>query len=101
MANGTTVAEFGQIHPDLAATRKLKQEIYIAQVHLDHLFALPLRAPRYQPLSKFPAVDRDFSFLFNDGVSFEQIQSTVRGLKIGELQSFKPAERCGAGAGSA
>ncbi len=92
MANGTTVAEFGQIHPDLAATRKLKQEIYIAQVHLDHLFALPLRAPRYQPLSKFPAVDRDFSFLFNDGVSFEQIQSTVRGLKIGELQSFQPAE---------
>src|SRR5260370_29068750 len=70
----------------------MKQESYIGQVHVGHLFALRLRAPRYQPLSKFRAVDRDFSFLFNDGVSVEQIQSTVRGLKIGELQSFQPAE---------
>jgi phenylalanyl-tRNA synthetase beta chain len=92
VADGATVAEFGQLHPDLASARKLKQEIYIAQVHLHRLFALPLRAPRYQALSKFPAVDRDFSFLFADSVTFEQIQAAVRRLKIVELQSFRPAE---------
>ena len=92
VVDGATVAEFGQLHPDLASTRKLKQEIYIAQVHLDRLFALPLRMPRYQPLSKFPAVDRDFSFLFAESVSFEHIQSAVRSLKIAEMQGFRPGE---------
>ena len=92
VVDGATVAEFGQLHPDLAAARKFKQEVYIAQIHLDRLFALPLRVPRYQPLSKFPAVDRDFSFIFVDSVSFEQIQAAVRRLKIAEMQSFVPAE---------
>src|SRR5215472_2265822 len=92
VVDGATVAEFGQLHPDLAAARKFKQEVYIAQIHLDRLFALPLRVPRYQPLSKFPAVDRDFSFLFADSVNFEQIQAAVRRLKIAEVQSFVPAE---------
>ena len=92
VVNGQTVAQFGQLHPDVAATRKMKQEIYVAEVYLDRLFQLPLRTPRYQPLSKFPAVDRDFSFLFDDSVKFEQIHSAVTGLKIAELQKFEPVE---------
>jgi phenylalanyl-tRNA synthetase beta chain len=92
VADGQTVAQFGQIHPDLAAARKLKQEVYVAEIDLDRLLALPLRTPRYEPLSRFPAVDRDFSFLFPDSVVFEQIRSAVDGLKIAELQSFKPVE---------
>jgi phenylalanyl-tRNA synthetase beta chain len=91
-ANGQTIAQFGQLHPDVAAARKLKQEIYVAEVYLDRLFALPLRAPRYQPLSRFPAVDRDFSFVFDDSVTFEKIQDAVRGLNIAELRDFKPLE---------
>ena len=92
VADSVVVAEFGQLHPDVAASRKLKQEIYIAEIYLDRLFALPLRSPRYQPLSKYPAVDRDFSFVFPDSVIFEQIESTVHALNIAELRSFAPAE---------
>ncbi len=92
VAEGQTIAQLGQLHPDVAAARKLKQEIYIAEIHLDRLFQLPLRAPRYGPLSRFPAVDRDFSFLFDDSVIFEKIQSAVRSLSIAELRTFQPAE---------
>jgi phenylalanyl-tRNA synthetase beta chain len=70
----------------------LKQEIYVAEIHLDRLFALPLRTARYQPLSRYPAVDRDFSFVFADSVTFEKIQAAVRGLNIAEMHDFKPAE---------
>lgn len=96
--DGAAVAQFGQLHPDVAAARKLRQEIYIAEVYLDRLFALPLRVPRYRPLSKFPAVDRDFSFLFPDGVTFEQISNAVRGLNIAEMTSFHPVETFRGGA---
>ncbi len=92
VADGVVVAEFGQLHPDVAAARKLKQEIYIAEIYLDHLFQFLLRSPRYQPLSRYPAVDRDFSFSFSDSVRFEQIQSAIHALNIAELQSFQPAE---------
>ena len=34
MAEGQTVAVFGQLHPDVAIARKLKQEIYIAELYL-------------------------------------------------------------------
>jgi phenylalanyl-tRNA synthetase beta chain len=91
-AGGQKVATLGQLHQDAAAARKLKQEIYIAEIYLDALFALGLRAARYQPLSKFPAVDRDFSFVFADAVSFEQIESAAHELNIAEMQSFRPAE---------
>ncbi|HLW52876.1 MAG TPA: phenylalanine--tRNA ligase subunit beta [Candidatus Angelobacter sp.] len=92
VADGAVVAEFGQLHPEIAASRKLKQDVFIAEVYLDRLFMLPLRAGRYQPLSKYPAVDRDFSFVFPDGVIFERIESEVHALNIAELCGFKPVE---------
>ena len=92
VVEGQTIAQFGRLHPDVAAARKLKQEIYVAEIHLDRLFQLPLRVPRYGPLSRFPAVDRDFSFLFDDSVIFEKIQSSVLSLNIAELRTFQPAE---------
>lgn len=100
-SDGQLLAQFGQLHPDVAAARKLKQEIYIAELYLDRLFALPSRSPRYQPLSKFPAVSRDFSFLFPESVSFAQIQNAVRGLNVSQLQDFTPAETFRGGAVSA
>ncbi|HEY6251488.1 MAG TPA: phenylalanine--tRNA ligase subunit beta, partial [Candidatus Angelobacter sp.] len=92
VANGNVIAQFGQIHPDVTAARKIKQEIYLAEVYLDRLFQLPLHVPRYQPLSRYPAVERDFSFVFSDSVTFAQIHSVVQGLNISDLQSFKPVE---------
>jgi phenylalanyl-tRNA synthetase beta chain len=90
--DGKTMAVFGQLAPAIASERKLKQDIYIAEVALDKLFALPLRKPRYQKLSRFPAVDRDFSFLFDDSVTWAQIQSAIESLRILELRSIVPAE---------
>jgi phenylalanyl-tRNA synthetase beta chain len=37
-------------------------------------------------------VDRDFSFIFRDTVSFESVSSRVEALRISELQSFLPVE---------
>ncbi|MGA2373511.1 MAG: phenylalanine--tRNA ligase subunit beta [Candidatus Korobacteraceae bacterium] len=90
--DGETVAYFGQLHPDQAAARKLRQEVYIAEVMLDRLCRHPLREPRYQRISRFPAVERDFSFVFDDGVTFERIHSAIAELGLIELQNFVPAE---------
>jgi phenylalanyl-tRNA synthetase beta chain len=90
--DGETVARFGQVHPDLAAARKFRQEVYVAEVLLDRLYRHALREPRYEPISKFPAVERDFSFVFDDAVTFERVRSAVEELQVSELQKFAPAE---------
>ncbi len=90
--DGETVANFGQLHPEVAAARKLRQDVFLAEVWLDRLYRHPLREPRYQRISRFPAVERDFSFVFDDSVTFERIRLAIEALAIEELQSFVPAE---------
>jgi len=90
--DGETVARFGQMHPDVAAKRKLKQEVFIAEIFADRLYRRGLREPKYTPLSKFPAVERDFSFVMPDDVSFERIRGSVEALQLAALRSFAPAE---------
>ncbi len=90
--DGETVARFGQLYPEVAAVRKLRQDVFLAEVMLERLYKHPLREPKYQRFSKFPAVGRDFSFFFDDEVAFERIRSAVEALGIAEMQSFAPVE---------
>jgi phenylalanyl-tRNA synthetase beta chain len=92
LMDGSLMAQFGQLHPEIAAARKLRQNVFIAEIYLDRLYTQGLRAVRYQPLPRYPAVERDFSFVFDDGVTFEKIQETVIGLGIVPLRSFVPVE---------
>src|SRR6266853_53852 len=90
--DGATVAQFGQIHPDVAAARKLRQDVFVAEIYLDRLYQHDLRQVRYEALPRFPAVERDFSFVFDDSVEFEKIHQSVTELGIAELRSFVPVE---------
>jgi phenylalanyl-tRNA synthetase beta chain len=90
--DGVTVAQFGQIHPDVTAARKLRQDVFVAEIYLDRLYQHDLRQVRYEALPRFPAVERDFSFVFDDGVEFSKICESVSRLDIVELRSFVPVE---------
>ncbi len=89
---GATVARFGQMHPGIAAARKLRQEVFIAEIHLDRLYRQGRREPRYQPTPRFPAVERDFSFFFGEATSFAEIRGAIAALGLRELVSVRPAE---------
>lgn len=86
------VAQFGQIHPEIASARKLRQEVFLAELDLEQLYKIGLRSVRFQPLAKYPAVERDFSFIFGDSVTFEQVQAAVESVRLADLQEFRPVE---------
>jgi len=90
--DGETVARFGQLDPAVAGRRKLKQEVFVAEVSLDRLYRRALREPRYRPLSRFPAVERDFSLLLPGEVSFDRIRQAIAALGIAELRRHEPVE---------
>jgi phenylalanyl-tRNA synthetase beta chain len=89
---GAVVAQFGQVHPDLAAARKLRQDVFLAELDLDKLYELERRTVKFAPLAKYPAVERDFSFVFGDDISFEQVSAAVVAAGVAELREFRPAE---------
>ena len=84
--NGVVVAQFGQVHPEVAAARKLRQDVYLAELIWSSCIRLGLRSVKFAPLGKYPAVERDFSFVFADEVSFEQMhRRRVAALGIAEV----------------
>jgi phenylalanyl-tRNA synthetase beta chain len=92
LVNGAVVAQFGQIHPEVAAARKLRQDVFLAEFDLEQLYKNGLRPVKFVPLGKYPTVERDFSFVFADEVSFEEMQKAVAGLSVAELREFRPVE---------
>jgi len=92
LLEGDPVAQFGQLHSQAAAGRKLRQAVFFAEIVADRLYGRSLREVRYEPLPKFPAVERDFSFLFDDNVTFEKIKSAAEAVASSELRSFVPVE---------
>jgi phenylalanyl-tRNA synthetase beta chain len=87
-----TVARFGQLHPEIAAARKLRQEVFIAEIHLDQLYRQALHEPRYRAIPRFPAVERDFSFFFDEATRFAEIRAAIAALGLKELAGVRPAE---------
>jgi phenylalanyl-tRNA synthetase beta chain len=88
---GAVVAHFGQIDPQVAA-RKLRQDVFLAEFDLEQLYKQGLRTVKFAPLGKYPAVERDFSFVFADHVSFEEMRKAVTELGLEELREVRPVE---------
>jgi phenylalanyl-tRNA synthetase beta chain len=92
LMDGAVVAQFGQIAEEVKAQRKLRQDVFLAEIDLEVLHALGLRTVKYAPLGKYPAVERDFSFVFGDAVEFQAMQRAVVGLRLAALREFRPVE---------
>ncbi|MBI4466085.1 MAG: phenylalanine--tRNA ligase subunit beta [Acidobacteria bacterium] len=83
----------GQLSPGLAAHFKLRQEAFLAELDLEALYAAGLRARRYQAISRYPAVGRDFSLLLDERTSFAAVRGVIEKLKIPELVAVEAVDR--------
>ena len=81
----------GQLSRRVSERFKLRQDAYIAELELAPLcegYRAARAALRYRPLSRFPAVERDFSLVLADGTAFAAVVETIRALGIAELSSI-------------
>jgi phenylalanyl-tRNA synthetase beta chain len=85
----------GQLARKVADQCKLRQPVYLAELQLEPLLQgieAARAATHFVPLPRFPAVERDFSLVLDDGVTFARVADTIRALGIPELQSIEPAD---------
>jgi phenylalanyl-tRNA synthetase beta chain len=98
-ASGTkTVSSLGiggQLARRVADKLKLRQDVFLAELQIDPVCAAmdaAKQARRYEPLPRFPAVERDFSLLLADGTSFAQVAKAIQSLNIAEISSIEAAD---------
>jgi phenylalanyl-tRNA synthetase beta chain len=92
LLNNEPIAYLGELASAEASQRKLRQPVFLAQLDLAKLYELPLKKVTAHDLSRFQAVERDFSFVFPDATQWHTIASAIQALAVPELQSFKPVE---------
>ena len=89
------VGEAGQLTRRVAEKLKLRQDVFLAELCLDPIYAAmraAKEARRYEPLPRFPAVERDFSLLLADGTPFSEIANSIRSLQIKEITSIEAVD---------
>lgn len=91
-AEGLTVGWFGQLHPNEAAVRKIKDAVLVGEIYLDRLYKLPLRKPTSRDISRFQPVRRDFSLVLDQGIPWERIDQALASTRIPELVEWRARE---------
>ncbi len=92
VAEGLTVGWFGQLHPNEAAARKIKDAVFIGEIYIDRLYRLPLRKPAAREISRFQPVRRDFSLVLDQSIPWARIDQAIAALQIPELVDWRAAE---------
>jgi phenylalanyl-tRNA synthetase beta chain len=92
LLDGKVVAVFGELAAAELQARKLRQAVVLAEIDAQTLMVTALKQPVVKELSRFQAVERDFSFVFSDAVPWAGIEGGLRALKIDAMRSAVPVE---------
>ena len=81
---------FGQIHPFIAKTNSLLDEIYLFEFNLDTLknFWLPLQIFPYASYSFYPNSIIDLAFIKNNKITFEEVKNKIHQVGSPLLESI-------------
>jgi phenylalanyl-tRNA synthetase beta chain len=92
LLSGAPIACFGELAAAQCEARKLRQPVFLSVLDINAFYCLPLRRATARELSRFQAVERDFSFTFTDAVRWGTIADAIGALAIPELIRLAPVE---------
>jgi phenylalanyl-tRNA synthetase beta chain len=85
----------GQLARRVAERFKLKHDVWLAELRLEPLvqaFEAHRAARRFTPLPRFPAVERDFSLVLDDSVTFDRVAAAIRALGVPEVERIEAVD---------
>src|SRR6266576_1205974 len=91
----TRLGVAGQLARRVAERLKLRQDVFLAELEIDAFYdavKIAKNLRRYEPLPRFPGVERDFSVLLADGTKFSDVTKTIQSLGIGEIHSIEATD---------
>jgi phenylalanyl-tRNA synthetase beta chain len=92
---GPALGWAGQLAKRVAEKFKFRQDVFLAEINLGPLYCMYYGMKnnrRYEPLPRFPGVERDFSLFLADGVPFARVEQTILSLGITEIATVEAAD---------
>jgi len=79
---------FGAVTGEWRERFDIRQEVFVAEIRLGVLFALPERAVSFAALPRFPSVSRDLSLVVSTQRSYRELEETVRAVAPDRIASI-------------
>lgn len=80
VVQGTPVGVIGELHPSVQRAFDLPAAVFVAELSLDRLEAVPARSLRYRPLPRFPSVQRDLAVVIPIAVPAEDVSRAIQAI---------------------
>jgi phenylalanyl-tRNA synthetase beta chain len=94
-SHGEPLGWGGQLARRIADQLKLRQDVFVAELQLEPLLQgieAARAAVKFKPIPRFPAIERDFSLVLADRITFAQVAETIQALDIPELLQIEAAD---------
>ncbi|MEG1633545.1 MAG: phenylalanine--tRNA ligase subunit beta [Oscillospiraceae bacterium] len=76
-AGKTLIGVFGQLHPAVAVSYGIADEVFAAELSFDALFAARETVIEYTPLPRFPAVTRDIAVVCGETLTVGELKDCI------------------------
>jgi phenylalanyl-tRNA synthetase beta chain len=85
----TCIGVFGQIHPKAAENYGVDIEMYCAELSFDALYSVRGARPVYQPLPRFPSINRDIAIVCDASIPVARLEECITAAGGGYLKDVK------------
>ena len=76
--NGVTVANYGELHPQVVKNFDLSGKVYMFEIDLEAVLSITVPPFRYQSFSKFPGTSRDLAIVAPVSVTSSDIVALIK-----------------------
>ncbi|MGR3741622.1 phenylalanine--tRNA ligase subunit beta [Companilactobacillus sp. DQM5] len=77
LANGQFIGFVGKIHPNYEKELGIK-DIFVFQIDLDNLYDFDKKDNIYEPISKYPTINRDIALLIKEDITNQNIADVIK-----------------------
>lgn len=78
LCNGEVIGYIGKLSHEVSEELTLGKDVFIAEINYDMLKSNFNHTMRYQPISEFPDVVRDFAFVCDEAVTCGEIEDSIK-----------------------
>ncbi|HEY7601686.1 MAG TPA: phenylalanine--tRNA ligase subunit beta [Methylomirabilota bacterium] len=86
LVQGTPVGTLGELHPDVQRAFDLPQPVFVAELSLDAIEALPSRTVQHRPLARHPGIQRDLAVVVAHDVPSAKVSRAIEDVRVDWLQ---------------
>ncbi len=87
---GSSLGYFGQLHPKVGESYKIKQPVFLAELPLNSWYGHGVAERTVRELPKYPSVQRDISIILDRETPYETVETTICQAGVAEVQQCCP-----------